>query len=59
MNDYDRYLAATQEPMIIGVNAMFLILTLLAVFLRFYARKITGAGFWVCAVGGSLSLCSG
>lgn len=50
MSVSDAYLAETHEPLIIGVNVMFLTLTLLAVFLRFYARKITGAGFWVGAI---------
>ncbi|KAI9708258.1 MAG: hypothetical protein M1820_004212 [Bogoriella megaspora] len=46
MTDYDAYLAESHVPTIIGVNVMFLALSIIAVAARFYARRMTGAGFW-------------
>jgi hypothetical protein len=43
----EEYLAESRAPLIIGVNSMFLVTSVIAVSLRFYARRMTGAGFWV------------
>jgi len=40
------YLEENQRPMVYAVCVLFIILPLVTVPLRFYARSISGAGFW-------------